>query len=128
MSALGVLVVAVVPWALSHYGGTTVGSTAISSPGGHAGSVYALAVDPKGRWLVSGGEDSTVKVWETEKWTELRTLTGHGGAVRALAVDPQGRWLASADNGGKIKVWDTRTWAERHTLADDVFAFDAFGV
>jgi WD40 repeat protein len=30
---------------------------------GHEGPVYALAVDPKGRWIASQGQDRTVRLW-----------------------------------------------------------------
>jgi len=36
---------------------------------GHEGRVRSLAVDPSGKWLASGGDDGTVRLWEL--------LTGH---------------------------------------------------
>jgi WD40 repeat protein len=30
---------------------------------GHTGCVWALAIDPKGRWIASGGNDTTVRLW-----------------------------------------------------------------
>src|SRR4051794_35386365 len=31
---------------------------------GHEGRVRSLAIDPTGRWLASGGDDGTVRIWE----------------------------------------------------------------
>lgn len=31
---------------------------------GHQGPVKSLSVDPTGQWMVSGGDDGTVRVWE----------------------------------------------------------------
>ncbi|KAL9634310.1 MAG: hypothetical protein Q9164_004166 [Protoblastenia rupestris] len=31
---------------------------------GHEGRVRSLAIDPSGKWLASGGDDGTVRVWE----------------------------------------------------------------
>jgi WD40 repeat protein len=30
---------------------------------GHRGQIYALAVDPLGRWIASSGQDNTVRLW-----------------------------------------------------------------
>jgi WD40 repeat protein len=30
---------------------------------GHEGTVWALAIDPLGRWIASGGMDTTVRLW-----------------------------------------------------------------
>jgi WD40 repeat protein len=34
---------------------------------GHAGPLYALAFSADGRWLATGGEDTTVVVWEVDR-------------------------------------------------------------
>ena len=31
---------------------------------GHAGPIHAVAADPRGRWLISGSDDTTALVWE----------------------------------------------------------------
>jgi len=44
---------------------------------GHWGPFSAVAYSPDGKWIVSGGNDGTAKVWEASSGRELRTLTGH---------------------------------------------------
>jgi len=43
---------------------------------GHTGSVWSLAIDPKGRWIASGGNDTTVRLWPMPDLTKppLHTL------------------------------------------------------
>ncbi len=84
---------------------------------GHSGEVYALAVTPDGRQVVSGSQDKTLKVWDLEIGSELRTLSGHSGAVWAVAVTPDGRQVVSGSGDKTLKVWDLETGSELHTLS-----------
>jgi WD40 repeat protein len=43
---------------------------------GHAGSVWAVAVTPDGRQIVSGGFDGAVRVWDRDTGGEQAVLTG----------------------------------------------------
>src|SRR5262249_56405775 len=59
---------------------------------GHDGAVTAVAYSPDGRWLVSGGDDRTLRVWDA--------ATGAAAAVheldtqvKALCFAPDGRTL-----------------------------------
>jgi len=44
--------------------------------------------------LASGSGDTKIKIWDTVKGIEIKTLTGHNSSVRSLAVLPDG-YLAS---------------------------------
>jgi len=52
---------------------------------GHDGAVSGLAFDTDGRWLVTAGEDRTVRVWDP------RT----GSALAAIRVDSRQSWVAT---------------------------------
>ena len=49
----------------------------------------AIAVSPDGKYIVSGSDDKTVKVWSLETGQEVRTLSGHTDSVNAVAVSPE---------------------------------------
>ena len=82
----------------------------------HADAVRTLAVVPDGSWLVSAGDDATVRVWDVATGAPRHTLTGHTSAIRALAVVPDGSWLVSASRDTTVRVWDVATGTARHTL------------
>ncbi|AFZ19753.1 protein kinase domain-containing protein [Allocoleopsis franciscana] len=79
--------------------------------------VTCLAFNPAEKWIVSGSEDHTIKVWELSTGKELRTLAGHAGFfVRSIAIRPDEELLASAGDD-IIKLWDLETGEEIRTLS-----------
>jgi WD40 repeat protein len=44
-----------------------------------------------GKYVVSGSDDKTVRVWDLATGKEVRRFTGHQGAVLSVAVTPDGR-------------------------------------
>lgn len=84
---------------------------------GHQNWVRSVVVHPNGRTLASGSGDRTLKFWELETGTLLRTIPAHDSWVRAIAASPDGRWLASCSNDRTVKLWDWETGNLRHTLA-----------
>ncbi len=82
---------------------------------GHRGYAWKVAYSPDGRYLASGGWDSTIKIWDLEapESAEPVTLRGHAGYIFGLAFSPDGRRLASGSGyvgHGEIKVWDATLW------------------
>ena len=65
--------------------------------------------------LASGNLDGTVRLWDVNTHTELRTLTGHTAGVSSVAFSPDGNTIASSSRG-TIKLRDVDTGAEIATL------------
>lgn len=42
---------------------------------GHTNKVRSISIDPLGKWLASGSDDATVKVWEITTGRLLKTFT-----------------------------------------------------
>jgi len=83
---------------------------------GHRFFVYALAVTPDGKRVVSGSYDDTVKVWDLHTGREQFTFSGHTGWVRAVAVTLDGRYAISGSHDHTIKMWNLQTGQEERTL------------
>ncbi|KAK9473021.1 WD40-repeat-containing domain protein [Dipodascopsis tothii] len=72
------------------------------------------------RYLVTGGNDEHIRLYDLQKRKEIGTMLYHDGSITRLSfITPAGsgaaKWLLSAGEDGKILVWRTKDW---EVLAD----------
>src|SRR6266487_2848083 len=84
-----------------------------------SGSVYALAWNPGGAVLLSGGIDGRLRWWDVHSGQCIRVREAHQGIVQALKVSPDGSRLASCGNDGTIRLWDLESGHSLGTLRRD---------
>src|SRR5262249_28217055 len=81
---------------------------------GHNGGIYALAVSADGRWMLSGGHDQHIRLWDLPAPRLVQTLhrpsralvrPGHSGAVVGLGFAPDGKRYASCSQDRTIRLW-----------------------
>src|SRR5262249_43901882 len=73
----------------------------------------AVAFSPDGRYLVTGGVNEAVQVWDAGSGREVVTLGTHHREVRGVVFSRDGRHLASASAGGTVKLWDATRLHEK---------------
>jgi WD40 repeat protein len=76
------------------------------SVSGVVDEVNSLTFSPDGQTLVSGGADSTIKIWHSGAVDLIDILHKHNGMVRCVAFTPDGRMLATGGDDRKILFWD----------------------
>jgi len=78
---------------------------------GHDGPVLGVAAFHETPFIVSGGTDTRLMIWNTETGECVRTLIGHAEAVTAVALADEGRTIVSGGADGALRFWDTLTGA-----------------
>ena len=73
---------------------------------GHLSPVNSIAFDKTAKYLVSGSNDTTVRLWDVVSQQELAILKGHTSSVRAVAFDPNGKYIVSGSLDDSVRLWD----------------------
>lgn len=82
---------------------------------GHVRFSGASAYYGEGDLLALGGDDGTVKVWDTFERVSLVTINAHAIRITRVAFSADGTLLATADEAGIVRVWD---WQAREMVAE----------
>lgn len=69
----------------------------------------AVAWQPNGNQIATGGSDGTVRVWDATTGNTTYVYKRHKGSVNAVAWSPDGQQIASGSNDGTVQVWNADT-------------------
>ena len=96
---------------------------------GHDSFVLAVTFTPDSKYVVSGGGDNTVRIWNIKTGKHLKCLGGEFfGRTESVAVSSDGRFVASAAYfDKKIRIWQTKNDDQYKTLSGHSF-FGAWSV
>ncbi len=72
----------------------------------HDHSVFALRYSPDGQYLLSGGRDAQLRVWDRKFTFPSHTIAAHLATINAIAYHPEGQLFATASRDKTIKLWD----------------------
>ncbi|MEZ6049889.1 MAG: protein kinase [Planctomycetaceae bacterium] len=82
--------------------------------GAHDGAVTSARYSVDGRWLVTGGHDHQLKLWDANYRQLLKTIETLSAPIRDVAFSVDGNRLAASD-GRKVQFWKTSDWTRIDT-------------
>ena len=86
------------------------------------GWIYALAITPDGKTLISSHNNNTIKIWDlTKKSPDVRLTLKSSAIVRTLTLTPDSQRIVSVGNDDGdyesfIEIWDLNTGEKLHSI------------
>jgi len=77
----------------------------LTSFDGHKNNVTAVGFQFETKWMFSGSEDQTIKIWDLRAPGCQRNFDC-SGSVNTVVLHPNQSELISGDQNGNIRVWD----------------------
>jgi ribosomal RNA-processing protein 9 len=72
----------------------------------HLGEILAVTVSTDGKYVVSGGRDKMIRVYDSRTNSEIKTFQGHRDAISSLAFRRDSYSLYSGSFDRCLKHWD----------------------
>jgi len=85
---------------------------------GHFYPVISVTFSPNGRWVLTGSEDNTVRLWEATTGREIRHFQGHTKGVSTVAFSPDGKQILTTSkiSDNTARLWEAATGKELQVL------------
>ncbi|WP_016952075.1 caspase family protein [Anabaena sp. PCC 7108] len=71
----------------------------------HKDIINAVSFSNDGKILATASADKTVKIWNSQNYQLLKTITGHQNRVTSISFSPDNQMLASGSADKTIKLW-----------------------
>ncbi|MEL7534934.1 MAG: hypothetical protein AAFN10_26770, partial [Bacteroidota bacterium] len=70
-------------------------------------SVFGLGIVPETNYLLSGGRDAHLKLWEWQgQYIPVQKVAAHMGTINHLAISPDHKYIVTASRDKTIKLWE----------------------
>ncbi|MEB3283067.1 MAG: WD40 repeat domain-containing protein [Lyngbya sp.] len=73
---------------------------------GHKRNVTSVAFSPDGRYIASGSEDNTVRLWNLDGNPASKPFRGHTDYVNSVAFSRDGRYIVTGSSDKTLRLWD----------------------
>ncbi len=76
----------------------------------HDRSVFSLALHPEGAYMLSGGMDAHLNVWDsTPPFQSRAKIPAHNFTVNAILFSPDARFFVTGSRDKSLKIWDAHS-------------------
>lgn len=72
----------------------------------HDGWIYAVDLSPDGQYIVTGGRDGNIAIWDWELNLVRLIDKGHNGIITSIEYNHTGNHIVSAAADHMVKIWD----------------------
>merc|ERR1711869_180227 len=83
---------------------------------GHNQAVQDVVTSSDGQFALSASWDKSMRLWDLNVGTSVRSFVGHTGPVHASTISPDGSLCASGGKDGTAMLWDVNDGKHLYSL------------
>ncbi|MDA0832949.1 MAG: hypothetical protein O3A29_06675 [Planctomycetota bacterium] len=83
----------------------------------HSDTIFGVDFSRDGKYILSGGADKFVKIFNVETGEFVKAFEGHTHHVLGVSFRADGAFIASAGADNAIKIWNVETGEQARTIA-----------
>jgi WD40 repeat protein/energy-coupling factor transporter ATP-binding protein EcfA2 len=72
----------------------------------HPSPVRTTAISPDGKYIISGSEDNTMRLWDLQGKQIRKPFVGHTLPITSVTFSPDGRYIISGSEDKTVRLWD----------------------
>jgi WD40 repeat protein len=77
----------------------------------HQNSIFTITYSPDGCYLLSGGRDAHLKIWNVQDGYSLKeSIVAHIYAINNICYHPSGKYFATCSMDKSIKIWNAENF------------------
>ena len=81
---------------------------------GHSVGINTGGFSRDGRFVLTGSEDRSVKLWDVRSGATVQTFSGHGSGLHHVMFSSHDQYILSVDKGRLVKCWNNTMWQLEH--------------
>ena len=72
-------------------------------------STNSINLSPDSKYIITGDNNKTLKIWDIKSGECLKTLQGHNKTISYVLISSNGEYIISADVSNIIKIWNNKS-------------------
>lgn len=77
---------------------------------GHELAANVVRYSPDGKFLLTGGRDAHLNIWQVGNYELVKSIPAHNWAIYDIVFNPDATLFATASRDKTIKIWDAKTY------------------
>lgn len=86
---------------------------------GHYDAVTSICYSSDGKYIASGSNDFSIRIWKTDEAKTIAVFNGHENDVNSISFSPNGKLIVSGSSDETVRVWNINEYNENESTEEN---------